>query len=238
MARGGDDVEAVALRGRGTGWWRRRARARSRCTSRRRRGGSPASVRAARERRRRAGSSQLLAGGRTSAVHAGVAELEALVDQREVGQQVAGGGVRERRPVGVGAGAQVHAARRASPSSSTAQTVAPRGLSTRPTPTSTAASLRVGRARRASGRPAARSSRSKVASSSTARSREPRGDVAGRRVRRGRGRSRRRRAAGLCAAHVVADAGGAGRRPDGAEPVRRRRGRGRRRRPGVPGATR
>ena len=45
-----------------------------------------------------------------SAVGAGVAELEALVDQRELGQQVAGGGVRERRPVGVGAGAQVHRA--------------------------------------------------------------------------------------------------------------------------------
>ena len=42
-----------------------------------------------------------VAGGRgaarTSAVRAGVAELEALVDQREVGQQVAGGDARERR---------------------------------------------------------------------------------------------------------------------------------------------
>ena len=42
-----------------------------------------------------------------SAIRAGVAELEALVDQREVGQQVVRGGVRDCRPVGVGAGAEV-----------------------------------------------------------------------------------------------------------------------------------
>ena len=44
-----------------------------------------------------------------SAVGAGVAELEALVDQREIGQQVAGRRVGDDRPVGVGAGAKVQA---------------------------------------------------------------------------------------------------------------------------------
>ena len=45
-----------------------------------------------------------------SAVHAGVAELEALVDEREVGQEVARRGVRDRGPVRVRAGAQADAA--------------------------------------------------------------------------------------------------------------------------------
>ena len=47
--------------------------------------------------------------GSASAVRAGVAELEALVDEREVGQQVVGCGVRDGRPVGVGAGAEADA---------------------------------------------------------------------------------------------------------------------------------
>ena len=47
--------------------------------------------------------------GSASAVHAGVAELEALVDQREVGEQVVGCGVGDDRPVRVGAGAQAQA---------------------------------------------------------------------------------------------------------------------------------
>ena len=47
--------------------------------------------------------------GSASAVGAGVAELEALVDEREVGQQVVGGGVCDGGPVGVGAGAEAEA---------------------------------------------------------------------------------------------------------------------------------
>ena len=43
-------------------------------------------------------------------VHAGVAELEALVDEREVGKQVARRGVGDRRPVRVRAGAEADAA--------------------------------------------------------------------------------------------------------------------------------
>ncbi len=47
--------------------------------------------------------------GSASAVHAGVAELEALVDQREVREQVVGCGVGDDRPVRVGAGAKAQA---------------------------------------------------------------------------------------------------------------------------------
>ena len=47
--------------------------------------------------------------GSASAVHAGVAELEALVDQREVREQVVGRGVGDDRPVRVGAGAKAQA---------------------------------------------------------------------------------------------------------------------------------
>ncbi len=43
-------------------------------------------------------------------IHAGVAELEALVDEREVGKEVARRGVRDRRPVGVRPGAEADAA--------------------------------------------------------------------------------------------------------------------------------
>ena len=77
--------------------------------------------------------------GRTcSAVHTGVAELEALVDQGEVGQEVFRGGESQGRPVGIGAGAQVQALEREA-SCSTAQTVSPRGLSTRATPSAAGA---------------------------------------------------------------------------------------------------
>ena len=51
--------------------------------------------------RPRSGCAGAGAGGRTSAVHAGVAELEALVDEREVGEDRARRGPGDRRPVGV-----------------------------------------------------------------------------------------------------------------------------------------
>ena len=60
----------------------------------------------ARRARARGGVGGGRGGASASAVGAGVAELEALVDQREVGQQVVGGGVRDDGPVRVRAGAQ------------------------------------------------------------------------------------------------------------------------------------
>ena len=88
------------------------------------------------ERRSRGGAGGGRGRGSASAVRAGVAELEALVDQREVGQEVAGGGVGDGRPVGVGAGAEPSRARSGRRCRSTMQLVAPRGLSTRPMPIS------------------------------------------------------------------------------------------------------
>ena len=106
----GDDAEAEALQVVVRARRRASARARSRCTSRRRRGGARGCGRGRRrEARSRGGARRRSRRRSASAVGAGVAELEALVDQREVGQQVAGGGVRERRPVRVGAGAQAEA---------------------------------------------------------------------------------------------------------------------------------
>ena len=78
------------------------------------------------------GRGRAVAAGRASAVHARVAELEALVDQREVGQEVADGGMGERGPVGIGPRAQAQPPRPARSSSATTASVAPRGLSTRP----------------------------------------------------------------------------------------------------------
>ena len=57
-------------------------------------------------RRARGGGGGGRGAASASAVGAGVAELEALVDEREVGQQVAGGGVGDGGPVRVGAGPQ------------------------------------------------------------------------------------------------------------------------------------
>src|SRR3954449_11466895 len=77
--------------------------------SRRRRGAARATAAACGPGRRRGAVGRVGVGGRTSAVHAGVAELEALVDQREVGEEVVAYGVGERGPVGVRAAAQVPA---------------------------------------------------------------------------------------------------------------------------------
>ena len=114
MSRRGDDAEAEALqvvvRARG----RASARARSRCTSPRRRGGARGCRRAPGPGgRSRGGAGAGLGAASASAVGAGVAELEALVDEGEVGQQVADGRVRDRRPVRVRAGAEAEALDRA-----------------------------------------------------------------------------------------------------------------------------
>ena len=172
----------------------RRARARSRCTSRRRRGGSPASAAGHAGGRRLRRIVRAGAGGRTSAIHARVAELEALVDQREVGKQVAGAA---RAP----ARASSRRSRCAGGPASTARPRARRRTPSlledsrlRPMPTGAGGSARSTDPR--AGGPTSRPSRmSKVASSSAARSR------AGRRRRRPArvvrpGRSRRTRGAG------------------------------------------
>ena len=88
-----------------------------------------------------------------SAVGAGVAELEALVDEREVGQQVAGGGVRDRRASWRTSRCAGGAARSGRRRARRRSVVAPRGLSTRPTPIS---ALRAARLARRPARPGRR----------------------------------------------------------------------------------
>ncbi len=195
MARGGDDVEAVALQvvvgARGERELVLAAVAgagvdvadRERAPARRRRAG-------------RSGGGDGAGGGagRTSAVHAGVAELEALVDQREVGQQVAGHDVGEHRPVRVRAGAQVQPRERGRRAASSAQIVAPRGLSTRATATLRAASRAGPQAAGAIGAASSSSSRSKRLAQLELALCEAGAHVARRRGRSARARSRRRRA--------------------------------------------
>ena len=107
MPRRGDDAEAEALQVVVRAQRRASARARSRCMSRRRRDGSPGcGPGPAPAARGCGGVGEGREGASASAVGAGVAELEALVDEGEVGQQVAGGGVGDDRPVRVRAGAQ------------------------------------------------------------------------------------------------------------------------------------
>ena len=138
--------------------------------------------------------------GRTSAVRAGVAELEALVDQREVGHQVAG----RRR---ARARASSRRSRCADAAGATRRRLARRRRSSRRAGSRCGATARPRGGRRRCRRPgtsgaASRSSsRSKVWRSSSVALLEARADVAGR-----RGRSRRREAvvgepavAGRCA---------------------------------------
>ena len=108
VAGRGDDAEAEALRGRSTG---SRASGQLVLAAVARAGVDVADREAAaaaraREGERCGGGGGGREGASASAVGAGVAELEALVDEREVGEQVVGGGVRDDRPVRVGAGAQ------------------------------------------------------------------------------------------------------------------------------------
>ena len=159
--------------------------------------------------------------GRASAVRAGVAELEALVDEREVGQQV----VRRRRARRTGqlayepvrrrsradavAVALDDADRRAARALDAAD--ADRALGAARGAAAAGASGRVEQRRRGGRR---------SGSSSSARCSSRALHVAGGRVADAPARSRRRRAAGSSARDVLGDAGGARGRPDGAERAR------------------
>src|SRR5207302_1155102 len=82
------------------------ARARSRCTSRRRHGGWRATPAVPVPAGSRDGHGSALAATRTSAIHARVAELEALVDERELGKDLTRRDMSDQRPVCVRARAQ------------------------------------------------------------------------------------------------------------------------------------
>ena len=135
MARRGDDAEPEALRGRSSGL----EASVSSCSQPLH---EPASTwriarlrpRSGRAARSRGGGGGDRGGGSASAVRAGVAELEALVDR--AGSRAAGCRQRRARPTGQFAYEPVRRRSRPmrSPSRSTTQIVAPRGLSTRPTP--------------------------------------------------------------------------------------------------------
>ena len=177
MARAGDEADARGPRGCSTGCRARGSRARSRCTIRRRPGGSPAPGRGCRARSRwmRSASTRSASSlvGRRLGADAGagdlpddlphrlgpvdlhgsqvvprVAEVEGLVDQREVGNDVADHRVLEHRPVlprRVVAVAAPDAWPRPAASSSSATKTSPRQPSTQPAPTD--ASLAAGAAR-------------------------------------------------------------------------------------------